>query len=323
MSICLSHTTAQDFWLHAAMREPEADPRAFESCTGDVAACRDELARAVPSTVLDANGRIHVLVPRDDLRGKAKGVAFHVHAAPIVPGMVDRIERHAFIVSPEYSFAQMAAGCTLARSALYGSYLCGSFRLPAGSAALEVPTRNPLTNRTRIASFIRTAHGMRGSGPARRALPWIIEGAASPREVQMALRLCLPFRYGGYGMPFPQMNAVIDLDADERKAVGKAFLKGDAVWPQAHLVLEYDGYYHASKAQMEADAVRRATLRHAGWTVIEVTNQQIVGIEAFDQIAQLVGKQLGRRLRSSYLGATPARIALVNNLFFTSRAPGR
>ena len=49
MGICLSHSTAQEFWLRAAMREPEADLRAFESCTGNVAACRDELARAVPT----------------------------------------------------------------------------------------------------------------------------------------------------------------------------------------------------------------------------------------------------------------------------------
>ena len=137
----------------------------------------------------------------------------------------------------------------------------------------------------------------------------------------MVMRLCLPFRYGGYGIPLPRMNEIIDLDADEQKAVGKAFLKGDAVWPQARLVLEYDGYYHADKAQMEADAIRRATLRHAGWTVLEVTNQQLVSITAFDQIAQLVAKQVGRRLRSSQLGATPARRELVDDLYSPSNLP--
>jgi very-short-patch-repair endonuclease len=99
--------------------------------------------------------------------------------------------------------------------------------------------------------------------------------------------------------------------------MGKSFLKGDAVWPDAHLVVEYDGYYHASSSQMEADAVRRATLRHAGWTVIEVTRRQIISIDAFDQIAQLVAKQLGRRLRNEYLGATAARLRLIDEFFYS------
>ncbi|MCC6109685.1 MAG: endonuclease domain-containing protein [Denitrobacterium sp.] len=317
MSICLSHTTAQDFWLHAAMREPETDPRAFESCTGDVAACRDELARVVPSTVLDANERIHVLVPRRGARSSASSVSFHIHTPPLAPGALQRLSPNVVIVSPEYSVAQMALHHSIPQTALYGSFLCGSYRLPLAPDSIELPTRSALVNRIDLDTFLHANQSLRGCKIAQRALPWIIEGAASPPEAQVALRLCLPFRYGGYNLPLPQMNAVIDLDADEQGVMGKSFLKGDAVWPDAHLVVEYDGYYHASSSQMEADAVRRATLRHAGWTVIEVTRRQIISIDAFDQIAQLVAKQLGRRLRNEYLGATAARLRLIDEFFYS------
>lgn len=316
MSICLSHTTAQDFWLHAAMREPEADPRAFESCTGDVAACRDELARAVPSTVLDANERIHVLVPRTSSRTRSSSVTFHLQGTPIAPGGLERLSAHVLIASPEHSYLQAARLYSTALTALYGSCLCGSFRLPLDYDSTEMPAREPLSSRKGLAAFSQAAHSMYGSQPAIRAHPWVVEGAASPPEAQLALRLCLPMRYGGYNLPLPQMNAIIDLDANEQGVVGKSFLKGDAVWPDAHLVVEYDGYYHASKAQMEADALRRATLRHAGWTVIEVTRRQIISIEAFDQIAQIVAARLGHRLRRSYLGATPARLELIDDFFY-------
>lgn len=321
MSICLSHTTAQEFWLRAMTRAPETDSRAFEFCTGDVRAASVDLER-IRSTFPNAEEEmLHLLVPRADIRSNTPGVAFHVHSNPPIPGIINRLRPQVLIVSPEYSFLQMAKRSSLVPSALYGSYLCGSFRLPGTTTSLELPNRAPLTNRARIASFAQIAHGVYGVRPASQAIPWIIEGAASPREAQMVMRLCLPFRYGGYGIPLPRMNEIIDLDADEQKAVGKAFLKGDAVWPQARLVLEYDGYYHADKAQMEADAIRRATLRHAGWTVLEVTNQQLVSITAFDQIAQLVAKQVGRRLRSSQLGATPARRELVDDLYSPSNLP--
>ena len=315
MSICLSHSTAQDFWLHAATREPDADPRAFELCGGDVAACRDELDRAMPPATLNGEP-VHLLVPRTGTRYRSPSVVFHTQGTHVAPGELERLSNNVLIVSPEHSFMQIARHRSLAQTALYGSCLCGSFRLPLETDSEEMPARDVLASRRSLASYIHAAHTLYGSQPATRALRWVVEGAASPPEAQTALRLCLPFRYGGYNLPLPHMNAVIDLDASEQGIVGKSFLKGDAVWPDARLVVEYDGYYHASKAQMEADAVRRATLRHAGWMVVEVTHRQLISIDAFDQIAQLVAKRLGRRLRSEYLGATHARIGLIDDLFY-------
>ena len=316
MSICLSHTTAQSYWLHAATLEPEADPRAFALCAGDVRACHDELERAIPSSILAADDPLHVLVPRTNARTSTSAVVFHVHTPPLAPNALKRLGPNVFIVSPELSLAQMALERSVARTAQYGSFLCSSYRLPFDPDSTELPARNPLVHRSELAAFLSGNQAQHGCKIAQRALPWIVEGAASPPEVQLALRLCLPFRYGGYNMPLPQMNAVIDLTADEQGVVGKEFLKGDAVWPDAQLVVEYDGFYHASKTQMQADAVRRATLRHAGWTVIEVTQRQLISIDAFEQVAQLVAKQLGRRLRRCYLGATPARLKLIDELFF-------
>lgn len=317
MSICLSHTTAQEFWLRATMREPETDPRAFEFCTGDVAACRDELERALPSAIRTADSPLHLLVPRRSVRSSASTISFHVLAPPLAPRTLQRLSANVLIVSPEFSVAQMAVQHSVAQTALYGSCLCGSYRLPLDPDSAELPARNPLVHRSELADFLRANQALYGCKRAQRCLPWIVEGAASPPEAAMALRLCLPFRYGGYNLPLPQMNAVIDLDADEQGIVGKGFLKGDAVWSDARVIIEYDGSYHASKSQMEADAVRRATLRHAGWTVIEVTRRQLISVDAFEQVAQLAAKQLGRRLRSAYRGATPARLKLIDEFFFS------
>ena len=82
MSICLSHTTAQEFWLRAMTRAPETDSRAFEFCTGDVRAASVDLER-IRSTFPNAEEEmLHLLVPRADIRSNTPGVAFHVHSNP-------------------------------------------------------------------------------------------------------------------------------------------------------------------------------------------------------------------------------------------------
>jgi very-short-patch-repair endonuclease len=77
------------------------------------------------------------------------------------------------------------------------------------------------------------------------------------------------------GLPEPEMNVLVE---------GELV---DAVWPDARLIVEIDGYdYHKSRAQFEADRRRDAKLQVAGYRVVRLTQQRIAS-EPRSVMAQL------------------------------------
>lgn len=68
-----------------------------------------------------------------------------------------------------------------------------------------------------------------------------------------------------HGIPLPDMNVRIN-----------GWLV-DAVWPDARVVVELDGYLnHRSRAQLERDHQRDLALRAAGYTVVRYTETQVI-----------------------------------------------
>jgi very-short-patch-repair endonuclease len=51
----------------------------------------------------------------------------------------------------------------------------------------------------------------------------------------------------------------------------------DFLWPRARLVVEMDGYrYHRGRAAFERDRIRDLRLRELGYTVIRLTQRQLL-----------------------------------------------
>ena len=70
------------------------------------------------------------------------------------------------------------------------------------------------------------------------------------------------------GLPAPAMNCVLDL--------GGAVIEADAVWHEARLIVELDGYaYHRTAAAFERDRERDRIAVAAGWRVIRITWKQL------------------------------------------------
>lgn len=52
----------------------------------------------------------------------------------------------------------------------------------------------------------------------------------------------------------------------------------DFAWPDCRVALEADGYrWHSSRSAWESDRARLRELRRAGWTVVQVTHDDVVG----------------------------------------------
>jgi predicted transcriptional regulator of viral defense system len=72
------------------------------------------------------------------------------------------------------------------------------------------------------------------------------------------------------GLPAPATNCSLDL--------GLAFIEADAVWHDARLIVELDGYaYHRTAAAFERDRERDRAAVAAGWRVVRITWRQLAG----------------------------------------------
>lgn len=98
----------------------------------------------------------------------------------------------------------------------------------------------------------------------RRAVRLVRAGAESPMET--LLRLMIVFAR----LPEPVCNAVI------RDAAGRFLARGDLVYEEQRVLVEYDGWQHERDAlQRQHDRQRRETLEADNWRVIVVTSEDL------------------------------------------------
>ncbi len=134
--------------------------------------------------------------------------------------------------------------------------------------AAETLVHRGLVDLEQLGEYAVTQH-LDGVQRLRRVLGWIREDVESPRET--ILRLMIVFAR----LPEPRCNHVI------RDATGAFIGRGDLVYPDLRVVIEYDGWYHErSSGQRQHDLLRRERLEAAGWRVIVVTAQDVKDPEA-------------------------------------------
>ncbi|MEU2348127.1 DUF559 domain-containing protein [Modestobacter sp. NPDC049651] len=111
------------------------------------------------------------------------------------------------------------------------------------------------------------ASGRWGSRRAGRALALVDGRAQSPAEswVRVACHLA------GLPLPIPQYVVV---------EAGDFLGKVDLAWPEAKLVVEYEGPHHFDARKKQEDDARYAALRAAGWRVIRLANADLRDLDA-------------------------------------------
>lgn len=182
--------------------------------------------------------RTHVIVPRGVSRPRRRDLI--VHQGPLANG--ERARKSGLVItSPARTFVDLAAMLTLPDLVAVGDCL-----LRSGASLQDIR-----------AVIERRAH-YPGKVHARRALDWLDPAAESPQEsrLRVALRVA--------GLPRPRVNAEI-LDH-----WGRFVARGDLVFDDAKLVVEYDGAHHLTPEAQRRDAERRAALQVLGWMVLEL-----------------------------------------------------
>ncbi|MDJ0322402.1 hypothetical protein QMG61_01310 [Cryobacterium sp. PH31-AA6] len=139
---------------------------------------------------------------------------------------------------------------------------------------------HPLATVQQLTDALGRYPSRRGLVRARVALPLLRIGAESPRE--SALRVIIVLA----GLPEPECNVNI-FDSD-----GRFLARGDLVYPEFRLVLEYQGDHHRTdRAQWRRDIRRVQSVEDNDWQMLQFTDDDL------RNPAELVAR-IERRLRA-------------------------
>ncbi|MCH3943665.1 MAG: DUF559 domain-containing protein [Atopobiaceae bacterium] len=179
-----------------------------------------------------------------------------------------------------------------------GCYLCGTFSLmDTGVERGSIMGRQALSSVDALARHLSGAD-VRGVRKASELLRYVLERAASPREVTTALQLSLPHRLGGFGLGRPQLNHPVPIPRELWTREGPRSYRLDICYPASRLAIEYDGSPHLTSGRMASDARRHNDLERMGWHVVRVTSGQLSSREETLKIAKGVAALRGMPFRN-------------------------
>lgn len=287
-------STALDLYRHSntlPTRIPWLDISSQEDTTPNAAAIR-YLEEQFPWLVKP----YHLVVPSRKQKRNLKETRCHVAEDSLQQGRYCHVAPGLFAPPPEIAFIQNNWGRDLLEVIFEGSALCGAYGLqPFSHAAFNRPA---LTSTERIQEAVLAHRDIRGCAMARRAAPWILDNAASPREAALALVMTLPNHLGGFHFSRPLLNCPIDLASRARPLSRKEYYVADICWPKQKLILEYDSdEHHLTSEQLQEDAVKRMTLQDMGYRVISVGRLQLNSISETRKIALSVARALNEPIR--------------------------
>ena len=244
---------------------------------------------------LGASFPVDVLFCRQLMSGSNTKIRQHTLTIDAPSGSFLKVSKDVVVCSPEFCFLQMAVQLELPQLIMLGYEFCGMYTVPSAGNMMK---RDAITTVQRILAFVNKMPGVPGHKKAVRALCHIQNGAASPMETRLTMLLTMPYRFGGYGLPSPELNRVIVPTKHARATTNKNHYRCDLYWPEKKLDVEYDSdAHHLGSERIAADAKRRNELDSMGITVVVVTRELFYDTEQFDKCVRQIAAKLGKQLR--------------------------
>lgn len=239
---------------------------------------------------------LHFLVPSQNMRRRDDAVCAHLHSGSLPAGAFLYLGGGVYVASPEMCLLQSAVQSSLLSVVELGFELCGTYSFHWNGEGFYA--RDPLASKQSIIRLLDRSPSAPSGRRLRRALPFLQEGAASPMETALVLMLCLPPRFGGYGIPNPVLNFKHKTGAHMRKITRQGSFACDLYWPDARLGVEYDSDEHHNEASdVDRDVIRKNSLLGFDIDVVTVRRNQLMDANLFDRTAHLIAKRLGVRIR--------------------------
>lgn len=318
MALHLSHYSAVRYWLTKSGDECVPDIESV-STLAEATANASDLKEARLPFGFDGRRPLHVLVSDKATKRNREDVACHVWSGPVLPGSFYGLYGASRVSSPEFTFLQMASCLSLRELVELGDYLCGAFSVDDEKQRFS-GLREPLTSVERIESFLNRSSGAYGACKASHALRYVVDRAASPMEVKLAMMFSLPAKEGGWNMPVLQLNEKIPVSKEYRALAGSQFYFGDIYFPTVNGDIEYDSYeFHTGRHRLDHTQKRRNILEVMGVKTMSATWDQIATFESFSTFVLAVKKRFGIRVKPCSPDVGRAREGLYEFLMRPSR----
>ena len=333
MEIVLDAQTSMVFWrwVYPGGRTPDSNLAISATTLASIDAARlfDDAAPLVPKWLTDERleycaGRLGLLAYDNHKRTESKFHQVRTWGGRLPGGSLYDCGDGVLVSSPGFTFLQMASRCSLPELIAFGDELCGLYVFDPftdrGMRTREVP----LITLDELEKYVESAKGLYGYRQAKRALPYMVERSGSPMETADEMFMCLPYRLGGYGLLKPFMNYIVELTEEQRRIAKREYCRGDICYPDIHLDLEHQGSFdHNSNESYDSDRARINALILAGYEVIQLTNELVGDLRAFEAIVLDVAEKLGKRIPGSAKGATTARLELRDAVYGWNRRYGQ
>ncbi len=197
-----------------------------------------------------AEESVHVCVTRPSRPPRRTGVVGHELSDPLARAAV---RRGLPVIDPATLFCQLAASLTLADLVAVGDALILEPVVPSSIDDQPWVSLRELTER------VERFRG-RGKRTAASAVSLVRPGAESRPETLLRLAI------RAAGLPEPEVNV------DVFDSVGRFIGRGDLVYRQWRVIVEYDGEQHRTDTwQFDRDIRRLEDLAGSGWRVVRLT----------------------------------------------------
>lgn len=327
MALFLDITTSAEFWrkIYPVNQAPVRTlPIASEACSFSARdAKRLAPSWATPEFLEPIGGKISLLVFDKKQRRNSSLHVTHLWGSRIPEGSFHALSDTVYVMSPGFMFLMAATLLSEQKLVAFGYELCGHYSFDDTSKRGIRKRSVPLTTIDALRNYLKGTENCRGHRRATSALRHVLEHSASPMETFDAMALFGTPRLGGYRLGTPVMNHEVPLNAHAARIAKRSKCYLDMGFPAHKLDIEHHGVDHASPEAWASDRARVNALQKMGFTVIELTFEQINDLRAFEFIAIHIAKILGKRLRKHTLGATPERLALRKEVFDWNHSGGR
>lgn len=306
------------FWrkaypLDKSPQGPVALP--LQACACKWADVREIAAQLSYNEQLMHNGKFYLLGFSENCRRKSLRHTVHTLGDTLPFGSFYELKPGIFVESPEFMFLRAASVLPFAQLIAFGDELCGLYSFAPEEKRGFRKRKAPLCKIAQLQHYIASSKGRRGHSRASAALPFVVERSASPMETFDEMTMCLPYRYGGYGIPQPIMNLPVSLDQKASRISSRSKCYLDMGWEHQHLDVEHHGKLdHSSEEDRMSDRARVNALKVMGFEVIELTHDQVDDLFAYEYIIEYIAGKLGKRIDKAQRGAIDSRIALRNEL---------
>lgn len=326
MSIILDIDSSVRFWrlTYPGNRAPKA---ALTDAPQWNALKRGEAAAACErfgiDNLRDSEGRMHFLGFERSSRRSSSTYAVHAWGGPVPPGSFYELQEGLFVESPSFMFLQAASILSLHKLIAFGDELVGLYSFNPNAKRGFTKRTVPLENKKHLETYLGSVGVCRGRTRALQALPHIVERSASPMETYDEATMCLPYRYGGYGVYKPTMNLPLMFNDRAARIAKRKNAYLDMGWEGVKLDVEHHGKYdHESSEAVISDRARVNAIEEMGYEVIELTGELVGNVMAYEYIVERIARLVGKRIDRNRLGYLPQRLELRRELSFWNSSSG-